>query len=79
MYISEKRKTKGNKLEKRAELNILVKYESTHIYRVYVPTRRRGKIVKTSNVRFDEKKGLITNKKEKKEFIFTNQNLLNKE
>ena len=79
MYILEERRTKGNKLEKRAELEILVGYEGTYIYRVYVPTRKKKKIVKTSNFRFDEKKGLITNKEEKKEFISINQNPPNKE
>ena len=42
-------------------------------------TRRGEKIVRTSNVRFDEKKGLITNKEKEKELISINQNLLNKE
>ena len=79
MHIPEERKTKKNKLEKRAELKILVKYENTHIYKIYVPTRRKEKIVRTSNVRFNEKKGLITNKKKKKELTSTNQNPPNKE
>ena len=78
MHILEKRKTKKNKLEKRTELKILVRYEDIYIYRIYVPIRKKEKIVKTSNVRFDEKKELITNKKKKKELIFTNQNPLNK-
>ena len=79
MYILEERKTKRNKLEKRVELKIFVRYEDIYIYRIYVPTRRGEKIVRTSNVRFDEKKGLIIDKKEKEELIFINQNLLNKE
>ena len=79
MYISEERKTKKNKLEKRAELKILVKYENTHIYKINVPTRKEEKIVKTSNVRFDERKGLIIDKEKEKKLIFINQNLLNKE
>ena len=79
MHIPKKRKTKKNKLEKRAELGILVKYEDTYIYRIYVPTRKKEKIVRTSNVRFDERKGLITDKEEKKELISTNQNPPNKE
>ena len=79
VHIPEERKTKKNKLEKRAELKILVKYEDTHIYKVYVPTRKGEKIVRTSNVRFDERKGLIINKKEEEELTSTNQNLLNKE
>ena len=79
MYILEERRTKKNKLEKRAELRILVRYEGTHIYRVYVPTRRGEKIVRTSNVRFDERKGLITDGEEEEELISINQNLLNEE
>ena len=70
---------KRNKLEKRTELGILVKYEDIYIYKVYVPIRRGKKIVRTSNVRFDERKGLITNRKEKEELTFINQNPLNKE
>ena len=79
VYISEERKTKGNKLEKRAELKIFVRYEGIYIYRVYVLIRREEKIVRTSNVRFDERKGLITDEEEKEELIFINQNPLNKE
>ena len=79
MYIPKKRKTKKNKLEKRAELKIFVRYENIYIYRVYVLIRREEKIVKTSNIRFDEKKGLITDKEEEEELTSTNQNPLNKE
>ena len=42
-----------------------------------MPTKKGEKIVKTSNVRFNERKGLITNKKEEKEPISINQNPLN--
>ena len=79
VYIPEERRTKENKLEKRIELGIFVRYEGTHIYRVYVSTKRREKIVRTSNVRFDERKGLITDGEEEEELISINQNLLNKE
>ena len=79
MHILKERKTKKNKFKKRIELRILVKYESTHIYRIYVSTRRKEKIVRTSTVRFDEKKGLIIDKEEKEEFISINQNPPNKE
>ena len=79
MYILKKRKTKKNKLEKRAELGIFVRYEGIYIYRIYVPTRRGEKIVRTSNVRFDERKGLIINKKKEEELISINQNPPNKE
>ena len=72
MYISEKRKTKRNKFEKRIELKIFVKYEGIYIYKVYVLTRRGEKIVRTSNVRFDERKGLIINGEKKEELIFIN-------
>ena len=78
MHISEERKTKKNKLEKRAELEILVRYEDTYIYRVYVLIKRGEKMVKTFNVRFDERKKLIIDKEEKKELISINQNPLNK-
>ena len=44
-----------------------------------MPTRRGEKIVKTSNVRFNERKELITNKKKEEELICINQNPLNKE
>ena len=79
MHISEERRTKKNKLEKRIELKILVKYENTYIYKIYVPTRRGEKIVRTSNVKFNERKGLIINKEKEEELISTNQNPLNKE
>ena len=76
---SKKTENEGNKLKKRAELEILVRYENTHIYRVYVLIRREKKIVRTSNIRFNERKGLITNRKKEEELISTNQNSLNKE
>ena len=79
MHIPEKRRTKRNKFEKRAELGIFVGYEGTYIYRVYVLIRRGEKIVRTSNVRFDERKGLITDGEEEEELISINQNPLNKE
>ena len=44
-----------------------------------MPTRKGEKIVRTSNIRFDERKGLITNKEEEKKLISINQNPLNKE
>ena len=72
VHILKKRKTKKNKLEKRAELEILVRYEDIYIYRIYVLTKKEEKIVRTSNVRFDEKKELITDKEEEEELISTN-------
>ena len=79
MHILEERKTKKNKLEKRVELGILIRYEGIYIYRVYVLIRKEEKIVRTSNVRFDERKGLITDGEEEEELISINQNPLNKE
>ena len=79
VHILKERRIKGNKLEKRAELKILVKYESIYIYKIYVPTKKKEKIVRTSNVKFNERKGLITNKKEEKKLTSTNQNSPNKE
>ena len=72
MHILKERKTKRNKLEKRVELRNLVGYEDIYIYRVCVLTRRGEKIVRTSNVRFDEKKGLITDGEEEEELISIN-------
>ena len=63
---------KENKLEKRIELEILVRYEGIYIYRIYVPIKRGEKIVRTSNVRFDERKGLITDGEKEKKLISTN-------
>ena len=79
VHILKERRTKKNKFEKRAELEILVKYENIYIYRIYVLIRKGEKIVKTSNVRFNERKKLIINGEEKEELISTNQNPLNKE
>jgi hypothetical protein len=49
------------KLEPRAEIGILVGYEGKHIYRVWIRGKKgfAGRIVRTSNARFDEN-GLIT-------------------
>jgi hypothetical protein len=47
---------------RRAKVRILVGYEGSHIFKVYVLSRRRpveNRIVRSSNVRFDER-GLIT-------------------
>ena len=51
--IPEERRVKGNKLDKRAEIGKLVGYEGSHIYKVWL----NGKVVKSSNVTFDEGKG----------------------
>ena len=68
----KKTENEENKLEKRVELEILVKYENTYIYKIYVLIIKGKKFVKTSNVRFNERKGLIINKEKKKEFISIN-------
>ena len=60
VHILEERRTKGNKLEKRIKIDILVGYSGTYIYRVYILFRKGDKIVRSSNVRFDERKGLVT-------------------
>jgi hypothetical protein len=46
----------------KCKVGILVRYEGTHIFKIYVPTRRgqlENRIVRSLNVRFDEG-GLIT-------------------
>ena len=75
VYIPEKRRTKDNKLEKRIKIDILIKYKDTYIYRIYILSRKGNKIVRSSNVRFDERKGLITEKKGRKNRLI---NLLKK-
>ena len=60
VLIPEERRKKGNKLDERAEAGILIGFEGSHIYRVWIPSRRRDKIVRSSNVRFDERQGLVT-------------------
>ena len=69
MHILLERKTKKNKLEKHIELKILVRYENIYIYKIYVLIRRKEKIVKTFNVRFNERKRLIINKEEEEKLI----------
>ena len=49
----------SQKLAPRAEVGILIGYEGVSIYRVYMPSRARDKIVYSSHIRFD-KGGLIT-------------------
>jgi hypothetical protein len=40
-------------------VGILVGYDGTYIYRVFIPSEGKGKVVRTSHVRFDEG-GFIT-------------------
>ena len=63
MYILEKRKTKSNKLKRRIELRILVRYEDIYIYRIHILTSFNKKIVRSYNVRFNKRKGLIINRR----------------
>ena len=44
----------SQKTKLRTEVGILVGYKGEYIYRVYVPLRKVDKIVRSSNVRFDE-------------------------
>jgi hypothetical protein len=62
VQIPKERRVASAKVAERAEVGILVGYEGTHIFKIYVPTRRgllENRIVRSSNVRFDEG-GLIT-------------------
>jgi hypothetical protein len=62
VQIPKERRVTSEKVKERAEVGILVGYEGTHIFKVYVPSRRgplENRIVRSSNVRFDEG-GLIS-------------------
>lgn len=61
VLIPQELRQRSHKLEPRAEIGILVGYEGEHIYRVWIPGKKgfAGRIVRTSNARFDEN-GLIT-------------------
>jgi hypothetical protein len=59
VLIEKERRVQSQKLAPRAEVGILVRYEGASIYRVYMPSRARDKIVRSSHVRFDEG-GLVT-------------------
>ncbi|KAI0995000.1 hypothetical protein K3495_g13181, partial [Podosphaera aphanis] len=52
VQIPVEKRVLSRKLDKRAEIGILVGYEGQHIYRVYIPSR--GKVIRSSTVRFDE-------------------------
>jgi hypothetical protein len=54
VHIQKERHTQSDKLGDRAEVGILVGYEGDNIYRVYVPSRRGNKIVRSSTVTFNE-------------------------
>ncbi|KAI0995961.1 hypothetical protein K3495_g12220 [Podosphaera aphanis] len=57
VQIPIERRVLSRKLDARAEIGILVGYEGSHIFRVYVPSRKNG--IRSSNIRFDED-GYIT-------------------
>ena len=62
VQIPKEKRVTSEKVKARAEVGILVGYEGNHIFKVYIPTRSgppESKIVRSSNVRFDEG-GLIT-------------------
>lgn len=48
----------SQKLDKRAEIGILVGYEGQHIYCIFIPSRRR--VIRSSTVRFDENSSLTS-------------------
>jgi hypothetical protein len=57
--IPKEDRVQSRKLDPRAEIGILVSYEGEYIYRVWIPgfnsgRRGYGRIVRTSNVKFDE-------------------------
>jgi hypothetical protein len=61
VLIPKETRVTSRKVDRRAEVGILVGYEGEHIYRVWIPSSRgQGRIVRSSNVRFDEN-GLISN------------------
>jgi hypothetical protein len=59
ILIKKERRVTSRKLAPRTEVGILVGYNHPNIFRVYMPSRARDKIVRTSHVRFDEG-GLVT-------------------
>jgi hypothetical protein len=59
MLIKKERRVASRKLAARAKVGILVGYDGAHIYQVYMPSRARDKIVRTSYVCFN-KGGFVT-------------------
>jgi hypothetical protein len=55
ILIKKKQQVKSNKIASRAEISILVGYESHNIWRVYLPRRYKTKVICSSHIRFDEK------------------------
>ena len=60
VIIQKEVRVVSQKLAPRAQVGILVGYEGKHIYQVYLPYKHgRGKVVRSSYVRFDEG-GVVT-------------------
>ena len=59
ILIEKEYRVQSQKLVSRVEVGILIEYEEVRIYRVYMSSRTRDKIVHSFHVRFD-KGGLIT-------------------
>ena len=57
VQIPVEKRILSHKLDARAEIGILVGYEGSHIFRIYMPSHH--KVVRSSNVTFDED-GLVT-------------------
>ncbi|KAI0994487.1 hypothetical protein K3495_g13695, partial [Podosphaera aphanis] len=60
VLIPEEKRLKSRKLDPRAELGIFVGYEGDNIYKVWIPSEKGGRLVRSSNVRFDESNNTIT-------------------
>jgi hypothetical protein len=58
ILIEKEKRIILKKLAPRAKVDILVSFKGHHIYRVYIPSKRR--VVRTSYYRFDKGQGLIT-------------------
>ena len=62
VQIPKERRVTSEKVAAQAEVGILVGYEGSYIFKVYVPSRKgalENRVVRSSNVRFDQG-GLIT-------------------
>ena len=57
VQIPPEKRTTSRKLDTRADIRILVRYEGDHIYRIYIPYSK--KVKRSLNVRFNED-GYIT-------------------
>ena len=54
VLIPEGKRVHTEKLNPRAELGILVGYDGEKIYKIWIPSRKGNKLIRSSNVRFDE-------------------------